>query len=455
MSRTGERNGEVNPNPVSRYLKVDYENRTFSVSQALHAPDSSSDIIAIPSAQATGTATEPTNPGSEPKPPITTTSRQASPKSGGLGTPAIAGIIVGVVILLAALIGWFLLRCRRRRKAKKARRDKAELASDHPYPRDVCEVDGSERPDPQKGGPEVTVEEKEQRRMDQTEVHLMDQGNSGSHESRVELAADIHQPELASHDSYHRVELPSPEPGLRSELVTPEPITRSELSTPEPEWRGSSDLPDSTIVGDSSPPLDGGPSPVSSPGSLWSPRRREVPARKDSPESEGGWSHTRSMRRPRPSLRHSRVVSSESESNFPLNRAPSDTSRPTHARMDSSESESGVAPGRWSSMRPSHRRLDSNDSVTTVETRLALNSPGMSLFQPRPSHDRHERPVQALPSLGLDPSPFNPSPSLESIKSGLLSPAPLDYVDEEKARDFRHPGQKSEDRSPPKDTGRS
>lgn len=409
---------------MSRYLKVNYENRTFSLSQALHAPDDSSNIIAIPSAQATGTVAKPTDPGSEPKPPITITSGPASPKSRGLGTPAMAGIIIaGVVIGLAVVIGWILLSRRRKRKARKARKawsDKAE----HP-----SELDGSGRSDPPKVGAAVTVEEKEQAQMDQTEVGLMNQGNSGSHGSRVELASpDVLHPELASHEPYHRAELPSPEPCLRSELTTPEPIARSELSTPEPEWPGSSDLADGTMVGGSSPPLDGGPSPVS----LWSNRRREVPARKDSSESEGGWPHTRSIRRSRPSGRHTRVVSTDSESNFPLNRAPSGTPRPTHARMDSSES---------------------------METRLAANAPGISFFPPRTSHDRPERPerpVQALPSLGPDPSPFHVhSPSLESIRSGLLSPAPLEYVDEERARDFRNLGRKSEDRLPPKDAGRS
>lgn len=436
---------------MSRYLTVNHETQKFSVSQALHAPDDSSNIVAIPSAQATGTGTDPTD---TPKPPVTimTTTPQPSPKSRALATPAIAGIAIALVVL-ALLAGGIILNChRRKRKARRERRDKAELPSDPPLPRHARELDGTGRPDPQKGVPDVTVEEKDQAQMDQTEVRLMDQGNTGSHGPMVELPSpDPFRPELPSQDSY-RFELPSPEPFLRSELSTPEPIARSELSTPEPGWPGSSELEDGTI-GEPSPPLDGVPSPVSSPSSLRSRNRgREPPFRKDSSESEAGWPRTGSIRRSRPSLRHSRMVSSESESSFHPDRVPSRSSRPTHVRMDSSESESGGVRANFGSLRPLHQRLDSTGSVTTMETRLALNSPAASFFPPRPSHDRHERPVQGLPSVGPDPPLFSrPSPSLESIRSGLLSPAPLEYVDERKARDFSTSKQSSGDRPPQKE----
>lgn len=431
---------------------MNYETHKFSVSQALHVPDESSDIVAIPSAQATGTGTNPTNPGSEPSPPVTimTTTPQPSPKSHALATPAIAGIAIALVVL-ALLAGGIILYCyRRKRKAKRELRGKAELPADAPFPAHARELEAREKNGAQKGVPDMTVEEKDQAHMDQREVLLMDHGGSGSHGPVAELPSpDPSRPgQLPSQDS-DPFELASQEQALRSELSTPEPIARSELSTPDPGWAGSPELEDGAVT-ESSPRLDGVPSPVSSPGSLWSGgnRRRESTFRKDSPESEAGWHQSGSIRRSRPSLRHSRMVSSESESGGHPEGVPSGPSRPTHVRMDSSESESGMVRAKVGS-RPSHRRLESNDSV---ETRLAMNSPAASFFPSRPSHDRA---WQALPSIGPDPPLLNrSSPSLESMRSGLLSPAPLGFVDEGKVRGFSTPDQRSDDRPPQKEADR-
>lgn len=432
---------------------ANYETRKFKVSQALHAPDQASNIVPLASAQATQTGTNPTNSGSAPNPPITivTTTPEPSPKSRALATPAIAGIAIAVVVLALLVGGFLLFRHRRKRRAKRLPRGKAELAADAPLPH-AGELDGSERPHPEKSVPGVMVEEKNQAQIDETEVRLMNQGDSASHGARVELPSpDPFRSELPSQHSYP-FELPSSELGLRSELSTPEPVARSELSTPEPGWQGSPELEDGP-AGESSPPLDEIPSPVSSPGSLWSgTQRREQPQRKDSSESETGWQRTGSIGHSRPSVRHARMISSESESSFRPERVPSGSSRPSHVRMDSSESESGTVRGTFGS-RPPHRRLDSNDSVMSMETRLAMNSPG-SFFPPRSGHDRQDRPLQNFSSIGTDPSSFHRgSPSLESIRSGLLSPAPLEF-DEGEARGFSNPEPRNGNHPPPKDADR-
>lgn len=383
-----------------------------------------------------------------------TTTPEPSPKSRALATPAIAGIAIAVVIL-ALLVGGFLLyRHRRKRKAKRLPRGKAELPADPPFPHHARELDGSERHDPQKGVPGVTVEEKDQAQMDQNEVLLMGQGDSASHGPSELPSPDPFRPELPPNQDSYRSELPSTEHCPRSELSTPEPIRRSELSTPEPGWQGSPELED-VAVRESSPPLEGVPSPVSLASSLWSgTRRREPVLRKDSSESEAGWQRTEGIGHSRPPLRHSRMVSSGSESSFRPKRVPSGSSRPTHVRVDSSESESGGVRGKLRS-RPPHQRLDSNDSVITMETRLAMNPPG-SFLPPRPGQDRQDRPLQSLSSIGPDPSPLHrQSHSLESMRSGLLSPAPLEFVDEREARDFSPPKQRSGDHPPPKEADRS
>ncbi len=428
--------GAITSDPSSSYLTVNYETRKFSVSQARHDPDELSNIVAIPSAQATGTESEPTDPGSVPRPPYTVVTPTAE-KSRALGTPAIAGIAVAVVVLALLTGGIVLWVCRRKRKAR-ALRDKAERPFDHPAPHDARELDGSGRPDPRKAGPDVTVAEKEQSRIDQREVLLMDHGNN---RPVVELASpELLPSELPSHGTANRFELPSSEPVHRSELSTPEPVARSELSTPEPEWPASFEREDGT-VGEPSPPLGMDLSPISAPGSLWSGNRRRQPhLRMNSSESDGGWPRAgtppSSPPSSRPPLRHSRMISSDSESSFHPDRASSGSLRPTQVRMDSSDSEVGVKRATFSSVRRPHRRLDSNDSDTTMDARLALNS-SISFSPPQPSHDRH---VQGIPSLGPEPSLFSlSSPSLESMKSGLVSPTPLEDVDEGEARDYPNP----------------
>lgn len=419
---------------------MNYEINKFSVSQALHAPDQASNIVPIESAQATETGTNPT---SSPKPPITTitTTPEPSPKSRALATPAIAGITIAVVVLALLIGGFILLRLR------KAKGLPQEPAGGPPHPHHAEELDGSERPHPQKSVPGVMVEEKDQARIHQSELHLLEQSDSASHRARAEL------PELPPNENSHPFELASSELGLRSNVSTPEPVARSDFSTPEPEWQGSPDLGD-VNVGEPSPPLDGGPSPVSSPGSLWSGhQRREPPIRKDSSGSETGWQRTGSNGHSRRSKRHTRKISAGSESSSRPERKPLGSSQSSHVRVDSSESEGGVIRGKFAS-RPPHQRLDSNDSVMSIQTRLAMNSPG-SFFPPGSGHDRQDRPLPNFSSVGTEALPLHrPSPSLESIRSGLLSPAPLEFNEVDMHR-FSTAEQRSSDRPPPKEADRS
>lgn len=400
---------------MSRYLKVNYETRNFSISQVLHVPDESSNIIAMQSAQATGTGTKPTGSGLQPTPPtsITTTTPQKSPQSSGLATAAKAGIAVAVVVLALVLGGVLLFFCRRRGKEKRDRDGKL-TAQHQPH-----ELDGSGRTDHQKGALGVMEDEKDQMRIEQSEVLLMSPGSSGAHELPSH-PSDPFRPGSATPGQF---ELASGEPDSRPELSE---IVRSELSTPEPE---------DGIGGAALASIEGTSSPASSPSPIRSGSKRRE-RQKDSSESERGWSHTGSKLPSRPSLHHGRTVSSESESSFLPDLSPSDPSRPKHFRMDSLESERGGFHSTVNSHRPAHRRLQSNDSM---ETRLAQNS--SRYFPPNSSH---EQAMQALPSHGADSSLHKmSSPSLESIKSGLLSPAPLEDVDEGKRPFHRKPVPKS------------
>ena len=372
-----------------RYLTVDYGYSNFSVSQALFAPDSAAQIEAIPAAESSTTTENTPNDAAVPTlPPIT---KITYTKSHSLPTAAKAGIAIAVIVLALLGVGLAWHFGYKKRKSHRHRRgnsgNSAELASDPTVPRDAAELENHNTPLSGKKGANVTVDEKYQDGIYQDEVQLMDQG---CHGPAIELRGDKNS----------RPELPSPEPYQRFELPSSEPVLRSELSTPEPGWPAEMPSPDmgGTTVGEPSPPLDAMPSPLSSPSSLWTGRslqRRPTHIRMDSSEAES-WPRTATSVRSRPSLRRSRMISSES------NTAP-----PT----------SDV-----SANRPSHQRLDSADSISTFETRMEMPS-ASPFFTAGPPYERSVPEVLAVAPRSS--SPAQASSAMELTRSALTSPEPL------------------------------
>lgn len=413
------------------------------MSQSIHAPDTASHIIA------TSSNNDSTNPPSSTNvPPVV---KVTSHKSHSLPTPAIAGIAIAIV-LVTLIVGGVLLFLNLKKRRARHGQPQVELSAAPARPRDMAELgdQGSGTTDEKEA--EKMVDEdspKDQRLIDEREIALMDHGNGqGS-------AHELSGPDVS------RPELPSPDPNLKFELAS-ETVARSELSTPEPGWPGR-ELPTpepvletaGAVAADaSSSPFDHNLSPVSSPGSTWSrnrtgSRRRPTHLRMDSSESEGPWPNSEVPTRTRPSLRHSRVVSSESEGGWPPDRMSSTSSRRSHARVDSSDSESvqpraniasvqhphrrnlssdsePISPQQPStsdySTRPKHDRFNSTDSTDTFETRLL--SPGSPYFPPL------RQPVQAIPSIGPDTAS---SAAFPTSRSGLLSEEPSDMNEVPKA----------------------
>lgn len=471
-----------------RFLIVNYESNNFSISQSLFNKDSPSHFVAIPHVETeTGTSsptslptTSPTSTGSSTKPAIIKTT--SPPASHSLGTPAIAGIAIAIVLLLVIAGGMGVwLRIKRKRERKRRHENTPELPAHnpvHPLPHDRAELEVKRAgqfsgPANDNKGPRSSVEEvsneKIQTQLDQQEINIMDQGNSGLHGHRVEMSgSDVVTPEL-----------PSPDPFMApAELSTPEEeLIRSELSTPEPGWPAemassevaSTEMParevGSTAAGEPSPQLTSIPSPLSSSGSLYPVNRtlsrRPVPGSIDSSEPEHwtrdgtapaparqathfrnhtaessearqqtGWArdrvHSSASSRQRPQFM--RVDSTDSENTFPS--AASQSGRATQPmRVDSSDSEAvPTPPHRRPSLqsRPAHRRLESKDSSETVETRLEQSPPDGPFF-PQVTRVAHDRPIEGLPSLGFQRSQEAlVSPTATSTRSGLRSPEPWD-----------------------------
>lgn len=451
-----------------RFLTVNYESKNFSISQSLFNKDSPSHFVAIPHIE-TQTATSlptssPTSTGSSTKPSIIKTT--SPPASHSLGTPAIAGIAIAIVLLLVIAGGMGVwLRIKRKRERKRRHEDThentPELAAHSPLPTDRAELEGKGTgqflgPANDKKGPRSSVEEvsneKIQTQLDQQEINIMDQDNNGLHGHGVEMSgSEVLTPEL-----------PSPDPFMAAELSTPEAeLIRSELSTPEPGWPAemassevaSTEMPapevGSTAAGEPSPRLASLPSPLSSTGSLYpinrTLSRRPVRSSIDSskpehwtqdgtaPASASQATHFRNdtaeSSRQRP--QHMRGDSTDSENTFPS--AASQSGRATQpVRVDSSGSEAvPTPPHRRPSLqsRPAHRRLDSKDSSETFETRLEQwpPPPPDAPFFPHVTRVAHDRPIEGLPSLGLQRSQEAlVSPSATSTHSGLRSPEPWD-----------------------------
>lgn len=411
----------------ARYMIVNYESQNFSISQALSSNDAQRQIVPIQHVETQTTSASPTasptSTGSSTLPPITMTT---SHPSHSLGTPAIAGIVVGIVfsVMIVCGIGVWLIRKRKREPKRQNSRDSntAELAGSQPFKAEL-DNEGSRQINDQKG-PRTSMEEvseEKQTQMDQREINIMD---NGIHGNPLEMSG----PEVP------RSELPSPDPFIGHELSSNEAeLMRSELSTPEPGCAAEMPSPDMVPAEMPSPEIgapaagEGSPSPGVSPSPLPSPHlehpSRPILSRRPVPSS---------MESSRQRLQLTRRDSTDSESPYPSATMRSIRPTPAHMRGDSSDSEALTLLPRNSLSRPTHHRLDSKDSSDTFETRLEQSSPGSRLAR--------DRPTEGMPSLANQSSQEAlVSPSAASLRSGLRSPEPLERglreEDEDKASD--------------------
>lgn len=451
----------------------------------MFSKDTPSHIVAIAHVESQSAApASPSSTVSSTLPPISKITSQPS-HSHSLATPAIAGIAIAIVIILSvgALIVWLKF------KRKRSHKDVPELPTYPPGPSGKAELsDGTTHqpgPSNEKKVPRISVDEvrdeKMQAQIDHDEIQIMDSlGNysghgvpveiGGSEPSRPELEGQIRVIHELQDGELMRSELSTPEPPWRAEMPSPEMVS---TEMPSPEIGG-------LIVGEPSPQLDSGPSPLSSPDSLWSRNRsfsrRPNHGRVDSSDSEGGWTphrmHSAPTHRPNaPSRINSNESSDSQQPDWARNGNPSSASsrqRPARARFDTSDSETIVprttltsvrpahtradssdleafgqnVPQRQRSQqqsRPAHHRLDSKDSAETFEARLEMSASGSPYFPytPRPGMDRH---VEAMPSMGFESSQEAlMSPGVKSTRSGLRSPEPLEREVKEEEEENERP----------------
>lgn len=308
------------------FLIVDYENSNFSISQATFDKDTPTHIVAISS-----TSTAGSNP-SNPSPSSTTISKTSKHNASGIGTGAIAGIAIAIV-LVASLVGAFFLR-----KMLRKRREKSIQFSGDPKEPDMLDIQkrySSEDPEVEYKKPgtvTVTTNEVPMTPQSPPEMDTNTMGYFGPKRApsqRIELpGSPVNRSELSSPVPALRSGASSPDPNqLRSELSTPEPMySNPELPTPDP----SHELPSPALSG----PGFGASSDSDRESALRSPLPIQRPTSNcfNSSESEAGFTRDGMPTRPFP---HRRFGSDESGVSLASSR-PSNR----HLRMDSSSSDS-------------------------------------------------------------------------------------------------------------------
>ena len=370
---------------VYRFLIVDYEQKNFSISQATFDLSAPSHIVPISHVDTTGTGTTNTNPISSSGPVVKTTGNG----SHGIGTGAIAGIAIAIVLIAGICGSFFVFRhIRNKRRSQKAAATAAPVAeskamsdsdSDHKH-------DFSDGPEVKKNAAAtVTV----------AEVPMTPPLSEADGNEFFGLSGEKRRPQSRI------MELPA-EPVDRSEMSSPSPEElRSELSTPEPKWNypelpspdPSQELPSPGLSSaDSghpspdperrrSPSLENRRSALTSPEPRL-PLQRPDSIRADSSESEAGWS--REGRRV--GAFHHRHGSDESD-------APTVSTRPRNSHMESSDSDllihfsridesSAESESLSSSTRPTMPHVDSSDLESPIPT------PSLSSSTSRPRNIR-------------------------------------------------------------------
>jgi len=309
--------------------------------------------------------------------------------SHGIGTGAIAGIAIAIV-LIASLIGtFFIFKSLRRRNSKKVNKGAIEVdASDLKDMPDIDEDSKKDFPaDLEVKKPvtaTVTVNEAVGPMTPPSEVdggYFFTGNETGQVQTRtVELpGSPPNRSELSTPEPW-TPELPSPDPeAIRSELSTPDPCyNHAELPSPDPSQGLDSPGISSISSGQPSPPLyDNRSSALHSPTHL--PLHRPTSDRIDSSESEAGFTRDGMLNRPF----HRRYQSDDSLS-------PSLLSRPLSSRMDSSDSDAFIHP------HPIDESSESEPIVSPIIRRMPLRHFDSSDSEseapsPQPGPSRHIR----------------------------------------------------------------
>ncbi|KAG8531122.1 uncharacterized protein KY384_004479 [Bacidia gigantensis] len=243
------------------YMVTNYEQSTFTVSQAVFDSNAPSHIVSINANNTGGNPAAPTG--------VTKT------KSGGsnkIGTGAIAGLAIAIAIvgIIIVVVAWLCLR-RRSRRRREAAHEHVEVPQE-----DIKETSDStartsyeDSPEHKKPPYSIGVNEGPMTPPN----NMQEMGEEAGPSRRHELPGHpFPRSELSTPEP--RSELPSP--GLsnfRSELSSPEHFHKPELPTPDP----SAELPSPSLRGIANP----SPEPA---------KERPQSYRMDSSESESGFS---------------------------------------------------------------------------------------------------------------------------------------------------------------------
>ena len=398
----------------TRYLVVNYETSEFTISQSLYSQSTPPHIIPILSTNSTTTDSTSTPAPKQPQVSVSTGHGSQS-----IGTGAIAGIVVGIV-LIALVCGALVFYCRPSRRRRKG---SVEVPAYPTSPRNAAEVEGSHFTNALgEKFIDITQVETDCPMTPPDEIDdraLFPPGREAA--SKYELSAEVISPsELESPNP----DLPSPcnefptselaaqgtaqrRSGLSS--LDREPmrsrITASRLSSSMTEWASSGKpSPESDLISPASP-MSGLERPV--------PIHRPGYQRMDSSEAESASSSMPRRPVPRP---HQRTDSFESESGRTGDGMPSS---PLHNRADSSSS----GPWRMLGRRSIHGRLGSKDSIDSMGARMEQASLSGTYYGPSRA--------QASPSPLLESANYEEarsamsSPDMSSDRSALISPGPI------------------------------
>ena len=398
-----------------RYLIVNYETSNFSISQLVSSQNTQPHILPILATN--GTTTDTTSPTTGSKQPQVSVSTGNGSHS--IGTGAIAGIVVAIV-LITLICGALVFYCRPSKRRRKNSMNTIEVHGNSVFPKNALEMEDPQFSDTtaEKKYVDITTQETT---SPMTPLAEADSGQLGTSTSRgYELGGDSLPPrsELESPSACERSELPSPE----HELTTPELAAQKRVSGASLLDKG----PISSRINSAS---------LSSPATEWtssgqpSPESEIVSAASPGPQLQFGES------RLRPS--YTRMDSSEAETASPARRrpAPSPVQRsPVQRRNNSLDSEAALAPihgrtdsssssqfGRLPRRRTVHERFGSQDSNNSWEARMEMAGPGyygipraQAMPSPLLESQGHEEPRSAMSSPGIG-----------SDRSALRSPEPL------------------------------
>ena len=348
------------------YMIANFEDSTFSISQATFDASVPSHIVPI-AASTTGTS---------PSSPSGTIIKSSGNGSKGIGTGAIAGVAIAIALvgIIVAIVAYIYMRRRLRDRKLSEQTAHGAVTYDPSEMDDTLQRDSSdEHSDPKKATTVTSGPASGPMTPTITEIDGNDMLSLSSHTQATELPGShltaLSRSELSTPEPWARTpELPSDIQAIRSELSTPEPVfPDAELPTPDPSHELPSPSLGVTIPSHPSPSLT---------SALNSPTQRPTSLRMDSTDSESGFTrdgmgkiHRRyhsDESRPLPT----RKASDDSSIESPVLGYPSSSGSDVETPDLATPASASRPPFRRSvGPRPRTQRLGSTDSETW-ETRL-------------------------------------------------------------------------------------